>query len=266
MTEKHAAEKTAKQNKEDHMELEHHDHPEHHHLASDGWFSDTTLMYGIAAVAVILLLNQWQYLQIASLVQGGGAAALAGGSISLGNFQVDDYSTLGPVHLSILNGESPVIPGYKSKVTKLPTISPHPIPAGTGDPAQDLVNALVPTGTPFYGPAAGVSFDDPIAALKTWGQLEQSIQLTGDAQKRWDKIVGSFTCDFCCGSPQNPTIINRCGCAHAGAWRGIAKFMIKTYGDKYSDAQIMGEMTRWKVLFYPGPIVKRVLKEEGIAA
>lgn len=249
------------------------DHGSRKSEGHDPFFNETTILYGIIAVAFLLVLNQWQYLQLAQALQSpqsmipgaGGGGSNAGGSISLGSFNLDSYSVLGPAHMMLLNGEKPALEGYKTKIIKFPTISEHPVPATTGDIAQDLINALVPTGTPWYGQEAGVSFDDPLKAKDRWNQVERETQLSPEQEQRWNNIVGSFTCDYCCGSPQNPTVINRCGCSHAGAWRGIAKFFVKNYGEKYSDSQILGEMTRWKTLWYPGPTVKRVLQEQGAA-
>ena len=182
----------------------------------------------IAIAAVLILFNQIQLFQLNSMIGGGGGGllkSLTGGSLSLSGGEGITYA---PVLLA--SGESPVLSGYGTKVKQLPTISKSPQKPKTGDAAQDALNMLVPTGTPDYGQAAGVSFDDPIGAQHVWGGYEQSITLSGDQQKRYDKIVGSFTCDYCCGSPQKPTIITHCGCAHARAWRGMAKWFIQKIG------------------------------------
>ena len=133
----------------------------------------------------------------------------------------------------------------------------------TGDVTQDLLNNLVPTGTPWYGQEAGVSFDDPIAAQKALAKYK-SLQLSADQQARWDRIVNTFTCDYCCGSPQHPTIITKCGCAHSSAAQGLARWLIKNYGDKYTNEEIYGEMARWYALWYPGPTIQRVLQEASL--
>jgi len=119
------------------------------------------------------------------------------------------------------------------------------------------------SGTPWYGQQAGVSFDDPITAQNLWAK-GRAIQLSPQEEQRWGRIVNSFTCDYCCGSPQNPTIITRCGCAHSLAAQGMAKWFIKNYGSSYSDEEIYGEMARWYALWYPGPTVKRILLEAQV--
>jgi len=178
--------------------------------------------------------------------------------IVLGNFQYGSKFTLKPMPLA--QGEQPIIPGYGSKVKSIPTISDLPQQSSTGDAVQDLLNNIIPKGTPWYGKEAGVSFDDPIAAQKSW-KKGLSLQLSADEETRWNRIINSFTCDYCCGSPQSPTIITRCGCSHSIAAQGMAKWFVKFYGNKYSDEEIYGEMARWYALWYPGPTIKRIIQE-----
>ena len=178
--------------------------------------------------------------------------------MNLGNFQYGSKTTLKPMPLA--TGEQPNIAGYKSIVKPLPTISELVMKPSAGDAVQDLLNNIVPSGTPWYGSEAGVSFDDPITAQKLWGKGE-AIQLDATQTERWNRIVNSFTCDYCCGSPQNPTIITHCGCAHATAAKGMAKWFIKNYGNKYSDEEIYGEMARWYALWYPKGTIERIIQE-----
>ena len=222
------------------------------------------LTWTLVFVALLILFNQWQIFNLHSLL-----GVKAAGSISLSKFTPTifsegegEYKILGPALLAA--GEQPVIEGYKTKIKEFPTISGNKqSKSKTGDAVQDLINTIIPTGTPEYGVDLGVSFDDPVPALQKLGQIERSTKLQDPAaEARWKKIIGSYTCDFCCGSPNHPTIINNCGCAHAAAWRAVAKYLIAKYGDKYTDEQIMGEMTRWKALWYPGPVIKRILQEQ----
>ncbi|HLF55048.1 MAG TPA: hypothetical protein VI612_04985 [Candidatus Nanoarchaeia archaeon] len=232
---------------------------EHKKSKKEEEFSGSTIWI-IAIAAVLILFNQIQLFQLNSMLGLPAIGSFGGGSFSLSGGEGVTYA---PVLLA--PGESPVLSSYGTKVKQLPTISSSPEKEKTGDAAQDALNMLIPTGTPEYGQEAGVSFDDPITAQRTWGNYERSIQLNAEQQKRYDKIVGSFTCDYCCGSPQNPTIITHCGCAHARAWRGMAKFFIQKYGDQVTDEQIMGELSRWKALWYPGPTVQRVLQEQSLS-
>ena len=92
----------------------------------------------------------------------------------------------------------------------------------------------------------------------------QSLPLDSVQQERYNRIVNSFTCDYCCGSPQQPVIITQCGCAHSQSAQAMARWFIKYYGDKYSDEEIYGEMARWYALWYPGPTIQRIALEMSV--
>ena len=215
-------------------------------------FRNNYVLGGIVIIATLLFFNQVMIPQAFASVSAGG------GTVNLGNFEYGSKITLKPMPLAV--GEQPKIAGYKSIVKPLPTISELSIVPSTGDTVQDLLNNIVPTGTPWYGEQAGVSFDNPIAAQNRWATYH-SLQLTSAEQERWNRIANSFTCDYCCGSPQNPTIITRCGCAHAAAAQGMAKWFAKYYGDSYSDEEIYGEMARWYALWYPKGTIERIILE-----
>ena len=215
-------------------------------------------LLGTLSVLVLLLFTNQLLLPNAftSYSLGGG-----GGTSSLGAFEYGAKITLKPMPLAA--GEQPKLPGYQARVKPIPTISELPQKPSTGDAVQDLLNNLVPTGTPWYGAAAGVSFDDPVGAQNAW-QKGMGVQLTPAEQERWNRIVNSFTCDYCCGSPQRPTIITHCGCAHSRAAQGMAKWFVKNYGSQYSDEEIYGEMARWYALWYPKGTIERIIQESQL--
>ncbi|MBI2208640.1 hypothetical protein HYU50_04025 [Candidatus Woesearchaeota archaeon] len=210
------------------------------------------------SLIVLTLLVAFNNLLIPTAFATTALSAGLGGTANLGNFEYGPKTTLKPMPLA--QGEQPAIQGYRSKVKSIPTISELTMKPLTGDAAQDIANNIIPSGTPWYGPQAGVSFDDPLTAQNLWAK-GRAMQLSPEEEQRWSRIVNSFTCDYCCGSPQNPTIITRCGCAHSQAAQGMAKWFIKNYGSSYSDEEIYGEMARWYALWYPGPTVKRIILE-----
>lgn len=216
-------------------------------------FRSNVALVGLIVIVVMLMLNS-------ILIPKAFQTTLlgSGGVLNLGKFQYGSKTTLKPMPLA--HGEQPSIASYKTIVKSLPTISEIQTFSSTGDAAKDLLNNLIPKGTPWYGAETGVSFDDPIGAQKLW-QKGLAIQLSGDEEKRWERITNSFTCDYCCGSPQQPTIITRCGCSHSRAAQGMAKWFVKNHGSQYSDEEIYGEMARWYALWYPGPTIKRILQE-----
>ncbi len=84
--------------------------------------------------------------------------------------------------------------------------------------------------------------------------------MTGEQWQRYIKIgTGDRTgCGACCGIGNGPAIDasgnSRCGCGHIHALEGLMKYLVTSYGDKYTDAQIFGEVVKWKKLFFPGQI------------
>ena len=236
-------------------------------------FHEKISMGAVAVVGILIVFNQVQISQ---------ASAMTGGTPSKISNIVKSFSS-GPMKL-VGGGKRGVVVGPQlnpdgrtTKLVEWTAISDTPAPKDTGNPTQDAIATVVPTGTPFYaleGPGSekikGVSFDDPIASQKIWASLLGSkrfgaaneIKLTPEEQSRWYKIVNHFTCDYCCGGPNSVTTINRCGCAHSYGWQGMAKFFIKYYQD-YTDEQIAGEMTKWKGLWYPQGMVQDYLVYTG---
>ena len=251
-------------NKEKHEEH----YVEHHPLS----FHEK-LSYGfVALIAVLILFNQFQISQVNALAGGTSSSVSSFAKSVSGTIKLIGSGKGGIVIGPQLNPD-----GRTTKLVEWTTISETPAPKSTGNPTQDAIATVVPTGTPFYaaqGEGAkkinGISFDDPITSQKVWASLLGSrrfgtgntIQLTPEEEKRWQKLTGVFTCDFCCGGPNSVTTINRCGCAHSYAWQGMAKFFIKYYPN-YSDEQILGEMTKWKGIWYPQGMIQDYLVYTG---
>lgn len=213
-----------------------------------------------ALLGLVLLSFGILVFQVVAMVSPVGAT---GGVVS-----EQENTVVGPV----LNED-----GATTHLALLPTISPVPKAAPSGNAMQDAMTAVVPKGVPFYvaeGEAAqliqGVSFDDPISSQRIWASLSGNprfggglLQLPEDKEKRFERIAQIFTCDYCCGGPSRVTRIAYCGCAHSYAWKGMARFFLRFYGDKYNDEQIIGEMTRWKGLWYPQGMIQDYLVYTG---
>ena len=120
---------------------------------------------------------------------------------------------------------------------------------------------IIPKGIPaVYGQELGVKYDDvspnnPELADATIKKLTAYEDKTlNDAQMdRYIKIGSSISCEYCCGAD---SIIfsngqRACGCAHSYAMRGLAKYLLINHPDM-TDLQILGELGKWKVLFFPG--------------
>ncbi len=138
---------------------------------------------------------------------------------------------------------------------------------------------IIPHGVPdIYGSEIGVeigvSFNDISANNKqladsTIRKLSQyeSLKLNSDLMQRYIKIGSSISCEYCCGA--KALVFSNgeraCGCAHSAAMRGLAKYLLKNHPDM-SNLEILSELGKWKVLFFPGPIEKKaqILESKGI--
>jgi len=140
---------------------------------------------------------------------------------------------------------------------------------------------VIPSGIPaVYGKALGISYDDvsasnPYGADATIGvlsNLDRSITLTGDDLQRYIDVLynmnDGISCEFCCGA--RSVIFEdgqaACGCAHSYAMRGLAKYLISEHPTEFTDEEILSEVGKWKVLFFPGIHEGKasVLESEGI--
>ncbi len=152
--------------------------------------------------------------------------------------------------------------GRTTSLVEQPTISEVPANPKTGDALADAKVVILATGKPFYAPD-DIAFDDPINAQKKWGAYEQNIKLDSALEARYQKLISTMVCSYCCGGPTSVTTINRCGCAHAKAARGFFRFMLQNYGDKYSDDQLLGEGHRWYAVWYPRGMLEDYLLATG---
>ncbi|MFA4820060.1 MAG: hypothetical protein WC613_03840 [Candidatus Aenigmatarchaeota archaeon] len=132
----------------------------------------------------------------------------------------------------------------------------------TGDPVQDAINTIIPTGAAEpYGSALGVSFDDPVAGLSVLANLDKSIptsSLSAEEKSRYINITGKISCEFCCSAPSVIDSQGRdaCGCSHALSFRGLSKYLIQNY-PSMTDEDIMWELIKWKSLYYPRNMVEK---------
>lgn len=152
-------------------------------------------------------------------------------------------------------------------------------PAEGVSPSAELeqTSSVIPTGVPaIYGSELGISYDDisasdPQLADATISKLaayDMSIDLSGDELERYIAIGTSISCEYCCGA-QSIIFENgqaACGCAHSYAMRGLAKYLLRNHANEFTDAQILEELGKWKVLFFPGIHEQKAaaLQQQGI--
>ena len=142
-------------------------------------------------------------------------------------------------------------------------------------------SSIIPTGVPaIYGEELGISYNDvspsdPKKADQTiavLSNIDRAETLEGAELERYIDILynleDGISCEYCCGAR---SIIFEdgsaaCGCAHSYAMRGLTKYLIKYHGNEVNDEEILGEVGKWKVLFFPGIHEGKaeVLNSEGI--
>ena len=120
---------------------------------------------------------------------------------------------------------------------------------------------IIPKGVPaVYGQELGVSYDDVSAsnlrlAEETMRKLTayEDADLNEEQMQRYIRIGSSISCEYCCGA--DAIIFSNgqraCGCAHSYAMRGLAKYLLINHPEM-TDIEILNELGKWKVLFFPG--------------
>ena len=140
---------------------------------------------------------------------------------------------------------------------------------------QDAIDMMIPTGTPEYGQAMGVSFDDPVKSLSllasSYPALKADVEKNNPAVwKRFmalaSKPVG-LSCEYCCGI--GPIGIDKngnsaCGCQHNPAILTVTLWLMEN--TQYSDAQVLKEGLRWKSLFFPKNMVDLAMQASGTSS
>ncbi len=132
---------------------------------------------------------------------------------------------------------------------------------GSGGIGIVSASSVIPKGVPdVYGKELGVSYDDVSPnnpkltqdAINKLASYEDG-DLNSVQMSRYIKIGSSISCEYCCGA-QALIFSNgqrACGCAHSYAMRGLAKYLLINHPDM-TDIQILNELGKWKVLFFPG--------------
>ncbi|MBI2984703.1 MAG: hypothetical protein HYY50_03700 [Candidatus Kerfeldbacteria bacterium] len=151
--------------------------------------------------------------------------------------------------------------GKTTSLVEQPTISDVPANPKSGDALADAEVVMLGTDSPPYAPD-GVSFADPVTAQNKWGAYE-TMEMTGELQTRYDTLTNDLPCSYCCGQPGLVTRNRNCACAHAKAARGYFKYMLQTYGAKYTNEQLRGEAFRWQAIWYPKGAVEDYLLATG---
>ena len=146
---------------------------------------------------------------------------------------------------------------------------------GNANIAQIDISKYLPKGIPaVYGAELTVSYDDPVNGMDILNQYDdlqsgsrgsKAIALNSEMQKRYVKITNSIGCEYCCGAPTLTSTSGEpaCSCAHSGAMRGLAKYLLQKHANEYTDEQILDELVKWKTLFFPQQMIAKLSGASG---
>ncbi|MDN5327614.1 MAG: hypothetical protein PWP03_252 [Candidatus Woesearchaeota archaeon] len=133
-------------------------------------------------------------------------------------------------------------------------------PTSSNSTLQHLLEKITPTGTPDYGSAARVSYDNVEEGLQILARYA-ALSLTSDEQQRYDEIANAeeTSCKYCCDVTK---LAQNCGCSHNIALQGLVKWLIKN--TNYSNKEILQEIKKWQTLFFPKPTLQEELRKRNI--
>lgn len=121
--------------------------------------------------------------------------------------------------------------------------------------------SFIPSGVPaVYGKELNISFDKVQEAIDkvvvygpTYGKEGEKITLKGNDLERYKEIGASIACEYCCGvktlTKEDGTAA--CGCAHSIMMRGLAAYLIKNHPDTFTNKEILQELEKWKITYFP---------------
>ena len=213
--------------------------------------SNNLTIWLIVIVALMVLFNQWQVSAISKSL--GGVSIMS--KLRLGSSSGKDISNVN-------------IDELKSTGHSVAAL----FPVEDIKTAEDAVGIMVPTGTPDYGSALGVSFDDPLNSLsilsaQVYPYMLNEIKKDQAAYQRYLSIVlkpVGISCEYCCGVGPigaQKDGSSACGCQHNPALLGLTMWLVKN--SDYSDTEIIREALKWKSLFFPKDMVNLALTVAG---
>jgi hypothetical protein len=174
-----------------------------------------------------------------------------------------------------------IVAGYNAVRLHIVSAMMH-LPGGSMDGTAYLSgDSVIPKGVPdVYGKEMGIRYDDVSASdmrkadetIRKMSVFDQQLQLEGEKLQRYIDILyhheGGMSCEYCCGAI---SIIFEngqaaCGCAHSYAMRGLAKYLLTYHADAFTNEDILSELGKWKVLFFPTQMSQKasVMDENGI--
>lgn len=221
----------------------------------DPFFTHKVIL--LVAIAALLFFNQLQI---------GTAAALLAISVPLSTSSGSSSSILtfsgGDVDLDDVD-----VTQIKSTAQGIAAL----FPVGEIKTTDDAIAVMIPSGTPEYGEAMGISYDDPITALSKLESAYPALkQMAKENTEVWDRYLSlaaaprGISCEFCCGvgaQGVDSSGNSRCGCSHNPAVQSATLWLM--LNTDYSDAEILKEVYNWKSLWFPKNMVGLALDIAG---
>ncbi|MFA5796448.1 MAG: hypothetical protein WC916_00235 [Candidatus Woesearchaeota archaeon] len=193
--------------------------------------------------ASMIIYNQFQIATISGSLSGSGGH-------NMGSMGFSRSASLEGIDISTI----------KSTAQTVGTV----FPVSEWKTQDDVIAAMLPSGTPEYGDALGVSFDRPEESLQILAQMFEPLKAqvknnNPQAYERWLNMASNpmgMSCEFCCGV--GPIAVDKngnlkCGCQHIPALNSVGLWLAAN--TDYSDGEILREVMRWKTMFFPQKMV-----------
>lgn len=223
--------------------------------ASDLYFSHKVIL--VLAIAALLFFNQMQI---------GTITALLDVSVPM---STDSVNSLGNILSLTSSGDldDVDITSIQSTAQGIAAL----FPVDEIKTTEDAIAVMVPSGTPDYGEAMGISFDDPVNSMEKMAGAYASLKkMAKEDDAVWERYLSiaaaprGIACEFCCGVGAQGVSASgelRCGCQHNPAVQSLTLWLMMN--TDYSDAEVLYEVYRWKALWFPKNMVGLALQIAG---
>lgn len=240
---------------------------EHKELENNG--SKFFMLFGVLSFLTLLIFGYSFLVQgsvssslekqvaLVSLVSGFSAVSTAGGALDMSDWTANEKMNYE------MHGTIPARAQTSTQSSSAASTS-----AGFSD--------VLPAGTPaIYGSELGIKYDDISASnaqladatIAKMAKFDNDV-LQGEILNRYIAVTTAISCEYCCGA-EAITFSNgqaACGCAHSGAMRGLAKYLLEKHAAEFTNDQILEELGKWKALYFPDNAIAKAqaLKQNGI--
>ncbi|MFA6048990.1 MAG: hypothetical protein WC792_03535 [Candidatus Micrarchaeia archaeon] len=247
---------------------EHHGHAPQHHAAHNPPHGGgrNLLLYALAILTFgALAYNQLAIFNAQNALERLSVAAFANASLATASGDA-------PATGTALAGAKDISKADLSKLksTQQSVAALFPVEGITTQ--QDAIDVMIPTGTPGYGEAMGVSFDDPVNSLNLLARSYDALkeQVKAEHPETWNRFMAlasrpvGISCEYCCGIGPIGIDANgnsACGCQHNPAVLTVTLWLMDN--TQYSDAEVLREALKWKTIFFPKNMVELAMKASG---